>query len=154
MRVALTILNLVLILILTNQDLQAQEKKSKKEKEQEYFENIKKDSIDGIYIPTDLKDCFKQIDGFWVDSIKTQVREMTEDEFTSEAHFGFGMWMRNNWRLWGGSRLSKYFNDLGISHPDDMSGIILTSYHRYLSGKDIKLEEQISFYMAFWNQKK
>lgn len=91
MKVTLTILNLILMLIIANQDLQAQDKKSKKESEQEYLENTKKDSIDGVYIPTDLNDCFKQIDGFWADSIKTQVRKMTEDEFTTNAHFGFGL---------------------------------------------------------------
>lgn len=154
MKATLTILNLILILIMSNQDLYAQDKKSKKEQEQEYLENIKKDSIDGVYIPIDLNDCFKQIDSFWADSIKTQVRKMTEDEFTANAHFGIGMWMRNNWRLWGGSRLSKYFNDLDIFHPDDMSGIILTSYHRYLLGLDIKLEEQISYYKDYWKKNK
>ena len=104
MKAILIILNLILMLIIANQDLQAQDKKSKKEQEQEYLENIKKDSIAGVYIPTDLNDCFKQIDSFWADSIKTQVRDMTEGEFAANAHFGFGMWMRNNWRLWGGSR--------------------------------------------------
>jgi len=154
MRVTLIILNLILIFILTNQDLQAQDKKSKKEREQEYLENIKKDSIDGVYIPVDLKDCFKQIDSFWADSVKLQVRKKTEDGFTANAHFGIGMWMRNNWRLWGGSRLSIYFNDLGIFHPDDMSGIILTSYHRFLLGLDIKLEEQIGYYKDYWKKNK
>jgi len=154
MKVTLTILNLILILIIANRDLQAQDKKYKKESEQEYLENTKKDSIDGVYIPTDLNDCFKQIDGFWADSIKTQVRKMTEDEFTTNAHFGFGLWMRNNWRLWGGSRLSKYFNDLGVFHPDDMSSITLTSYHRCLLGQEIKLEEQISYYKDYWKKYK
>ncbi|MEA4983267.1 MAG: DUF6794 domain-containing protein [Paludibacter sp.] len=154
MKTILTILNLFLILTLSNQDLQAQNKKSKKEQKQAYLENIKKDSIDGVYIPTDLNDCFKQIDSFWADSIKTKVRKMTENEFTVNAHFGIGMWMRNNWRLWGGSRLSKYFNDIGVFHPDDMSGIILTSYHRYLLGQDIKLEEQINYYKDFWKKNK
>jgi hypothetical protein len=154
MRGTLIILSLILIIILVNQDLQAQDKKSKKEQKQESLENIKKDSIGGVYIPIDLEDCFKQIDGFWTDSIKSQVRNMANDEFTSSAHFGIGMWMRNNWRLWGGSRLSKYFNDLGIFHPDDMSGIILTSYHRHLLGQDVKLEEQISYYKDFWEKNK
>ena len=94
------------------------------------------------------------MDSFWADSIKTQIREMTEDEFTAKAHFGIGMWLRNNWRLWGDSRLSKYFNDLGIFHPDDMSGIILTSYHRYLLGQDIKLEEQVNYYKEYWKKNK
>ncbi len=110
------------------------------------------DSIRGIYIPKDLEDCFMQIDGFWDDSTKAMVKQWTEEEFSANAHFGFGMWMRNNWQLWGGSRLSKYFDELGIYHPDDMSGIILDSYHRYLSGKEIKLEEQIKFYQDYWEK--
>jgi hypothetical protein len=154
MKITLTILNLILILITSNQDLQAQNEKSKNELKQEYIENVQKDSIEGVYIPIDLNDCFKQMDSFWADSIKLQIREMTEDEFTAKAHFGIGMWLRNNWRLWGDSRLSKYFNDLGILHPDDMSGIILTSYHRYLLGQDIKLEEQVSYYKEYWKKNK
>lgn len=112
------------------------------------------DSIGGVYIPKDIEDCFKQIDSFWNDSTKVKIKQWTEEEFSGRAHHGFGMWMRNNWQLWGGSRLSKYFNDLGIYHPDDMSGIILDSYHRYLLGKEIKLEEQIKFYQDYWKKEK
>ncbi|QIA08837.1 DUF6794 domain-containing protein [Draconibacterium halophilum] len=108
------------------------------------------DSINGIYIPKDLNDCFIQIDGFWNDSIKTKVQSWTENEFCGNAHLGFGMWMRNNWGLWSGSRLQVYFKDKGIYHPDDMSGIILTSYHRYLTGKDVELKKQIKEYKAYW----
>ena len=108
------------------------------------------DSLRGEYIPKDIEDCFKQIDSFWDDSTKIQVKQWTEDQFSAKAHFGFGMWMRNNWQLWGGSRLSKYFNEMGIYHPDDMSGIILDSYHRYLTGKDILLENQIEYYQLYW----
>ena len=113
-------------------------------------DKIEKDTIDGVYIPKNIEDCFEQIDSFWDDSTKTQVKNWSEDEFSANAHFGFGMWMRNNWGLWGGSRLSKYFNDLGIYHPDDMSGIVLDSYHRYLTGREINLDEQIGFYTAYW----
>ncbi len=108
------------------------------------------DSINGIYIPKDLNDCFIQIDGFWNDSTKTKVQSWTENEFCGNAHFGFGMWMRNNWGLWSGSRLQVYFKDKGIYHPDDMSGIILTSYHRHLTGKKIELKKQIKQYKAYW----
>jgi uncharacterized C2H2 Zn-finger protein len=62
--------------------------------------------------------------------------------------------MRNNWQLWGGSRLSKYFNDKGIYHPDDMSGIILDSYHRNLNGQEIKLDEQVKYYQDYWEKSK
>ena len=115
-----------------------------------FSQSADKDTIDGVYIPKNIEDCFEQIDSFWDDSTKTQVKNWSEDEFSANAHFGIGMWMRNNWRLWGGSRLSKYFNDLGIYHPDDMSGIILDSYHRYLTGREINLDEQIGYYRAYW----
>lgn len=108
------------------------------------------DTIDGVYIPVDLDDCFKQIDGFWNDSTKTEIKNWSEDELIANTHFGFGMWIRNNWCLWGGSRLSKHFNGLGIFHPDDMSSIILTSYHRYLNGEDIRLQQQIDHHKAYW----
>jgi len=117
-------------------------------------ENFAADSLSGVYIPKDLEDCFKKIDSFWSDSTKFKVKNWTEDEFSSNAHFGFGMWMRNNWQLWGGSRLSKYFNGKGIYHPDDMSGIILDSYHRYLTGKDINLQDQINYYQTYWKVNK
>jgi hypothetical protein len=108
------------------------------------------DSIEGVYIPKDLEDCFAQLNSFWNDSIKLSIKAMKEDSFVTESHFGIGMWIRNNWGLWGSSRLSSYFSDLEIFHPDDMSGIILRSYHRKLNNKDIKLEEQIAEYHEFW----
>lgn len=62
--------------------------------------------------------------------------------------------MRNNWGLWSGSRLAKYFNEMGIFHPDDMSGIILTSFHRHLNGKDLQLDQQIKYYQEYWEREK
>lgn len=112
------------------------------------------DNINGQYIPKDLEDCFKQIDSFWSDSTKNKIRHQSEDDFTANAHFGLGMWMRNNWQLWGGSRLSKYFNQKGIYHPDDMSGIIIDSYYRYLTGKEINLQQQIDYYKMYWKVNK
>ncbi|WP_282016573.1 DUF6794 domain-containing protein [Marinifilum flexuosum] len=108
------------------------------------------DTIRGVYIPKDLEDCFRRINEFWADSTKTEIKSWTEDEFTGRTHIGFGRWMRNNWQLWGGSRLSKYFNEKGVSHPDDMTGIILDSYHRHLNGKEIALEKQIEYYQIYW----
>lgn len=110
------------------------------------------DTIKGIYIPKDLEDCFVQLNFFWEDSTQKKIKSWSEREFTGKLHLGFGMWMRNNWQLWGGSRLSEYFDDLGISHPDDMTGIILVSYHRRLNGKEIRLEEQVKYYQDYWEE--
>jgi hypothetical protein len=62
------------------------------------------------------------------------------------------MWMRNNWGLWGGSRLAKWFNNQGVKHPDDMSGVILDSFWRHLNDKPIKLEEQVKHYQDYWKK--
>lgn len=120
-----------------------------------YAHRISLDSINGIYIPKDLNDCFVQLDSFWNDSTKNVILSWTEKEFTSKSHFGIGLWIRNNWSLWGGSRLGDYFIKKKIYHPDDMSGIIITSYHRYLRNEPIKLNKQIKFHHEYWeaNQK-
>ena len=99
------------------------------------------DTINGIYIPKDMEDCLKQLDSFWNDSIKSEIRKMSIKDFTGQAHFAIGMWIRNNWGLWVSSRLTKYFNSFGYIQPDDMSGAILELYYRKLSGEDIHLEK-------------
>lgn len=117
-------------------------------------ERIAADSINGVYIPKNLYESLEKINSFWDDSTKRKVFEWTEDEFATNAHFGFGRWMRNNWGLWGGSRLSVYFNKIGVHHPEDMSSIILISYHRSLVGKEIELEKQVKIYQEYWDKAK
>ena len=55
--------------------------------------------------------------------------------------FGPGLWMRNNWGLWGGSRLQKYFIDNGVKDPEEMSWIILTCYHRFKNEKPLEFDK-------------
>lgn len=108
------------------------------------------DTLSGVYIPKDLDDCFKQLGSILNEMTINEIEGIDVDELAKRFHFGLGRWMRNNWQLWKGSRLSYYFNNIGVYHPDDMSGIILTSYQRYLKGEDIKLEEQIKHYQDYW----
>ena len=112
-----------------------------KDTSEAYTDYSTQDTLNGVYIPKDLEDCFKQLDSFWSDSIKLEIKKMSLSEFLSQAHFGIGMWLRNNWGLWVGSRLSKYFNSFNYSHPDDISSIILELYYRQLTGEDIHLEK-------------
>ena len=77
------------------------------------------------------------------------MRSGAEDDM-SQYHFGPGMWMRNNWGLRRGSRLAKYFNDIGIRHPDDMSGIILRTFWCKLNDKPFRLNERIEYYQEYW----
>jgi hypothetical protein len=68
---------------------------------------FKTDSLRGCYIPKNLEDCFVQIDKQWSDSTKAKVRKWTEPEFLDMTYDGFGVWIRNNWQLWNGSRLMR-----------------------------------------------
>lgn len=109
-----------------------------------------KDSI--VYIPTDLQDCLRQLDLLIPDSVRNTIREMEEQTFCTNAHFGLGRWMRNNWELWGQSRLWTYFHKLGLSHPDDISGLILQSYHRHLNGRPLNIRPYIQKTKQYWKK--
>lgn len=106
----------------------------------EYKKRIQQDSIDHVYIPSDLQDCFKQLDKLLSYTDKQSFASTSENSL-DKYHMGLGLWMRNNWGLWKGSRLSNYFNKLGVLHPDDMSGIIIRFYHRHLNGHEFNLDE-------------
>jgi len=86
--------------------------------------------------PSNLQECIVQLDIILNASSKQEIKASTEDDFVVMAHFGLGAWMRNHWKLWGNSRLSKHFHDLQIYHADDMSSMILTAYHRHLQEND------------------
>ena len=111
------------------------------------------DSLRGYYIPKNLDDAINSLDGIYSDSTKIEITKLTEKEFIyGNYRPGIGLWMRNNWQLWGGSRLSKYFRDNKINHPESMSVVILKSYYRYLKNENIRFEEQIKEYVE-WEEK-
>ena len=107
---------------------------------------------DKVYLPKNLAECHRTLDTLLADSTQQKIMAMTESEFTSGAHFGLGMWIRNNWGLWGGSRLQDYFENKGLHHPDDMSGIILTTYWRYKHGQPLGVKKEIKKYKEYWKQ--
>ena len=106
------------------------------------------------YKPINLEEAIIQLTKIIPDSTQKEILSMSEDEFLGESHFGLGMWIRNNWGLWQGGELAKEFNNKGIFHLDDMSGIILKCYYRQLHNQDWKLNEQIKFYQNFWKATK
>ena len=107
------------------------------------------ESSDVVYIPKDLDDCFKELNKLLEPSVIEELKNGSEEDL-SRYHFGLGMWIRNNWGVWGDSRLGDYFREMGIWHPDDMSSIILVSYWRHLNDRPIQLDEQVEFYESYW----
>lgn len=92
------------------------------------------DSPINVYIPSDLQDCFRELDRMLPASIVKSIRASEEADLAVQHHFGLGMWMRNNWGLWSEwSRLKQYFDNQGIQEADEVSSMILTSYWRSLN---------------------
>ncbi len=98
-------------------------------------------------IPTNLDECIQEleksenIEGF---------KNLAENDAIWIYHFNIGMYIRNEWGLWKGSELAKWFNNKDIYHADDMSSIIFASFHRHLNGKPIDLDEQVKYYRDYW----
>lgn len=118
-----------------------------------------------IIQPKTLEECFTYLDTKLQD--KVLFKDILEANILGMSHFSLGMWMRNNWYLWWSKNLSEkfldkgypqerpvlvtYFNEeLNIHHADDMSSIIILSYHRHLNGKELNLEDQIKKYHDHW----
>lgn len=116
--------------------LARKEKQEEKERQrQELAERLTAESINGVYIPKDLGECFAELDKLLPEVDRNEMKALPSRDGMIQYHMGLGMWMRNNWGLWGGSRLQKYFTDRGVRHPDNMSGVILYYYYDWLNGK-------------------
>ena len=96
--------------------------------------------------PKNLTECIQMLDHILKKEDKEKAKTLTESEFLIETYFGTGMGIRNEWIRSGNPDLVKFFLDEGVKHPDDMSAMILTSYYRYILGKEIDFEGQISAY--------
>lgn len=92
------------------------------------------ESIEGRYIPKNLQEAFLELDKELSEIDKKEMTALKSRKDMIKYHMGLGMWMRNNWGLWGGSRLQKYFTDKGMWHPDGMSTVILFFYWDWLQG--------------------
>lgn len=117
--------------------LSKKEKKIEEIKEDEaYKKRIIADTIEGIYIPKNLEECFIQLDKILKPKDIETIKNLKSKDDMSNYHFGLGLWIRNNWGLWGGSRLQIYFFNKGVNHPDNMSGIILEYYYEWLHNEN------------------
>ena len=102
--------------------------------------------------PTTLKECFNELKRTNSKKALEDWIDKEEDKACNEIHFTTGMKIRNDWGLWGKNKLTKWFNSIGIYHADDMSSIILTSFHRVLNRTPMDIKAQIKYYIDYWKQ--
>jgi hypothetical protein len=83
-------------------------------------------------IPKNFEECFAELEK----SLSRENIELIKNTKRFELggfHLGLGMWIRNNWGLWGNSRLSNYLRGLGYCSADSMSTVIIESFHNHLN---------------------
>jgi hypothetical protein len=118
---------------------------------QGYSDNSAKQTEKQVYVPKNLDECYAEITKNLLKPEIEEYKNTREDIAVARAHMGLGMWIRNNWGLrTKDSDLARYFRGMGVFHPDDMSGIILTSFHRYLNNRPIELNKQVKYYKDYW----
>lgn len=132
---------LFLSISLQNTAISQEPAKTKAQFEEQYKERIKQEKLNGVYIPKNLKDAFKQLDRLISPEAKKKLMSAPEHFAVSKLHFSFGRWMIVNWGFYGGSRFSHYLQSAGVSHPDDMADFMIITYHRHLHNKELKIRE-------------
>lgn len=118
-----------------------------------YQWRIKQTKLNDFYIPLDLYDCFRQLDKLMEDEVRVRFMEFSDEEVDARTHGSLGIWIDHKWQLTDGSRLSAYFNKMGIPHPQYMVGLIIQTYHRYLHKRDLGVKELRAKYQAMWQKK-
>jgi len=99
--------------------------------------------------PSNLEEAFLVLKKELDPADQIEIMNMPKEKLC-RFHHGLGRWIRNNWELWKGGPMTKYFNELGIHHADDMSGIIIESFWHHLKNEPLDLDNQIKYYQEFW----
>lgn len=116
------------------------------EYQKEYAENIQKSRIDGVYIPKDLDDAFKELELLSSKESIEKFKNASEDIVAHKLHFGLGRWIDYNWNFEKGSRFEYYLKGLGLKERDHMMQFTIVSWHRHLNNKPLEIEEQVKMY--------
>lgn len=106
-------------------------------------------NIDMDKVPSSASEALQMFLKSLTDEEKKTLKEIEED--ISVFHHSWGEYIRNEWSmLEKDTPLVRSFNMMGITHADDMSGIILRSAYNLLNKKPIKLNEQIKNIQNYW----
>lgn len=101
--------------------------------------------------PENLKDCFDLLEEDLSIKDIIEIKGMTREQLY-RLHHSLGRWIRNNWNLWTEGPLKDHMNNLGLHHPDDMSGLIIESFWHYLRKEPLEVARQIQEYKDFWKK--
>jgi len=140
--------------LLSATGLLAQEKPpaSAEEYEKAFEWRVRQEVLNGVYIPEDLGDAFAQFNRLIDKESKQRFKNVPEEIAARKLHFSLGRWIIHNWGFYGGSRLSAYLQDIGLSYPDDMARLLIITYHRYLNKKDLDVKNLVTHFQEMRRQ--
>ncbi|MEI6949796.1 DUF6794 domain-containing protein [Paraflavisolibacter sp. H34] len=116
-------------------------------------------------IPASIEDAVEDLLAFYGQQLLEKAGQMSEGDFVAFAHPEAGRFVRDSWALWwrpGHNHpqwpeevppIVRFFQERGISSPDDMSTIILTSVYRTVRKVPVDLEGQILACLQYWKGK-
>ncbi|HLP96732.1 MAG TPA: DUF6794 domain-containing protein [Saprospiraceae bacterium] len=114
---------------------------SESEFDKQYKENIRKEVLNGVYIPKNLEDAMLELDKRISEEARAKFKDIPEDSVCMVMHLRLGQWMIHNWGFYGGSRLSHYLRSAGVTFPDDMADFLILAYHRRQNGRPIEIKQ-------------
>lgn len=109
-----------------------------------YEWRIKQEYLNDTYIPANPSEAFSEMEMKTPDQSLKKFAAYPEDSIRGRLQLTLGKWLAKNWQLHEGSRLSHYFSESGLAHPDDMSEFLILGFHRYLNDVEIQKEELIN----------
>lgn len=110
--------------------------------------------IDQDKMPASLNEAIDILMAGLDDKDRAEIDEMLKtDSKMRSTHFGFGMYLRNNWSLWEDNIFTRWFIDnLKICHADDISAIIMEAFsHRY-RGLEYDPQKTVAKFHKHWVQ--
>lgn len=108
-----------------------------------YEWRIKQQYLYDTYIPASPSEAYAELEMKTAEQALQKFAAYPEDSIRGRLQLTLGKWMAKNWQLHEGSRLSHYFSELGLSHPDDMVEFLILGFHRDLNGVEVKKGELI-----------
>ena len=110
---------------------------------------IQLDTIENIYIPKNLNDCYLQLDKNLNNDTKQIINSFTNDSSLFNYDNGLDIEIFKKWHIYNCSRISKFFLDKNIKYNDGVGFIILVGYRHYLKGDIIDIAEIKSIVKQF-----
>ena len=95
-------------------------------------------------LPKTLDETYTFLDSWFEKNERMYIKAMSKRDLW-KLHSTIGRKLRNDLGLWGKSELKDYFTELGVSHPDEISGIILRAYWAKMNSYTLNLEEEIKY---------